>query len=127
MITVVFVLLLFFFYHSKNLNLPRFHEIHVIVYDKFLSTVYGVSSSAHVYLNVLEHDSPAPGVLVFHQPLGVLSLLVRSLLEVIAESRESHIVSVEVEGLQRADDKSVRINYAVTHDLNDIFSLLNRK
>lgn len=49
----------------------------------------------------------------------------------MAESRESHIVSVEVEGLQRADDKSVRINYAVTHDLNDKtpdnFSLLNRK
>lgn len=89
------------------------------------------SSSVHAYLNVLEHDSPAPGVLVLHQPLGVFPLLVRSLLKVMAESRESHIVSVEVEGLQRADDKSVRINYAVTHDLNDKtpdnFSLLNRK
>lgn len=57
----------------------------------------------HGYLNVLKHDAAATLVLELHQLLGMLAFLVRHLLEVLVEAFQSHIVTVEVVGLQNSN------------------------
>ena len=50
-------------------------------------------------LDVLQHDASAAVVLELHEDLRMLQLLGGGLAEVLGEARESHVVSLEVEGL----------------------------
>lgn len=53
-----------------------------------------------IYLDVLQHNPASPLVLVFHQLLGMLTFLVRRVLEELVKSWQSHIVPIEVESLK---------------------------
>jgi hypothetical protein len=74
------------------------------------------------YADVLEHDSSPSLVLVLHQLLGMFTFFIRSVFEVLAKSRESHIVTVEVEGLQEVNDKLLQSEPVQEHRANSAIS-----
>lgn len=53
-----------------------------------------------IYLDVLQHNAASSLVLIFHQLLGMLTFLVRRVLEELVKSWQSHIVPIEVESLK---------------------------
>lgn len=70
---------------------------------EFESCLHGLHTTAPLILSglldVLKHNAAATVVLKLHKRLGVFHFLSRGLTEVLGKSRQSHVVTLKVEGL----------------------------
>lgn len=70
---------------------------------------YSRNGKNAAYLDVLQDDTTAPLVLIFHQFLSMFTFLLGGLLEELAESLQGNIVTVEVIGLKYKKESFIHV------------------
>lgn len=66
----------------------------------FYKTHSSIVGTDDTYWNGLQDNTSSPLVLILHENLGMPALLVRALLEHLAEALQRNIVAIKVKGLK---------------------------